>query len=66
MIALNDAKQNIGRQVIYQPLGQPDRLETGVITKVNDAGMIFVRYGEEQISKATRPADLYWGVDLNA
>jgi hypothetical protein len=65
MIALNDAKDMIECEVFYVPLGQADRPEKGVITKVNDAGMIFVRFGDDRYSKACRPTDLYLERDLD-
>ncbi len=40
------------------PASKPVR-EDGVITSANDS-MIFVRYGGDRGSKATRPEDLEW------
>lgn len=54
-LTLDIARQNVGRGVIYRPgVGQP---EAGVITSVNDTH-VFVRYGADRGSKATRPSDL--------
>lgn len=58
-MTLEEAKNNIGRWVVYTPFkGCPDnQKEVGVITSVNDT-YVFVRYGNELHSKATRPEDL--------
>lgn len=58
---LEEARNNIGRVVIYTPFkGCSFRdLERGVITSVNDK-YVFVRYGNELISKSTRPEDLHF------
>ena len=47
---------DVGRTVIYRPW---DRPEEGVITSFNDH-YIFVRYGADKNSKATRREDLKW------
>ena len=60
MISLDEAKQRIGDRVIYTPRGQPKLTEEGTISKVNDAGVIFVHYGDDRYSKATYPQDLEW------
>ncbi len=51
---IKQAKENIGRKVIYKSYG---KMETGVITSVNDK-FVFVRYGTDINSKATNPKDL--------
>jgi hypothetical protein len=51
----DEAKTNIGRLVVYRPF--PDVYEEGVITSVGDY-YVFVRYGSQQTSAATRPEDL--------
>lgn len=58
-MTLNDARNGIGRKVIYTPfLGcDPDMTEIGVITSVTDQ-FVFVRYGSDINSKATRAEDL--------
>lgn len=58
-MTLNDAQNAIGRKVIYTPfLGcDPNMTEVGVITSVNDK-FVFVRYGSDVNSKATRAEDL--------
>jgi hypothetical protein len=47
-----EAQNSIGRLVIYKPTG-----EQGVITSANDL-YVFVRYGSNIHSQATRPEDL--------
>ena len=55
-MTLEEARKAIGWIVIYNP---PDvRSERGVITSVSDTH-VFVRYGSDGHSKATRPEDLY-------
>ena len=58
-MTLEDARKNIGRYVTYTPYdGCPkEQLELGVINSVNDK-YVFVRYGNDINSKATRPEDL--------
>ena len=54
-MTLQEAKENIGNQVVYTNfIGS---YEYGIITSVNDK-FIFVRYGEDVGSQATRPEDL--------
>jgi hypothetical protein len=55
-VTLDEARQHIGRGVVYQACSHCPR-EDGVITSVNDA-YVFVRYAGDQQSKATNPADL--------
>lgn len=56
-VTLEAARENIGRGVVYRPgFGEP---EAGVITSVGEAN-VFVRYGADRGSKATRPGDLEW------
>lgn len=71
MITLAEARDNIGRGVVYNPesgsdpvskfcveLGYGrDRLEDGVITGVSGS-YVFVRYASDQHSKATDPRQL--------
>lgn len=56
---LSEASELVGRKVVYRaPHNQPDGpCEEGVITSVNDT-YIFVRYGSDVGSKATRAEDL--------
>ncbi len=54
-MTLQQAKAGIGRGVVYRPMvGSP---ESGVITSVNET-FVFVRYGSNKQSAATRPEDL--------
>ena len=59
-MTLEECKQNIGRKVTYIPFKEcdPKLHEYGVITSTNDKN-VFVRYGNDINSKATRPEDLY-------
>lgn len=60
MIAPTQA--DVGRVVIYRPAWQRYRKlpgEEGIITSLNEA-YVFVRYGEDTTSKATRRDDLEW------
>lgn len=58
-MTLEEARNNIGRYVVYTPFEgcSDNQKELGVITSVNDT-YVFVRYGDELHSKATRPEDL--------
>lgn len=58
-MTLEEARNHIGDSVIYTPFEGCDasELEFGTITSVNDS-YVFVRYGNDTISKATRPSDL--------
>lgn len=56
MISPDD--RDIGRLVIYREIPGHIR-EQGVITSFND-GYVFVRYGSDTHSKATRREDLEW------
>jgi hypothetical protein len=51
---IDPTKADIGRRVVYAPLH-----EVGTITSFN-ASYVFVRYGHDQNSKATRRQDLIW------
>jgi hypothetical protein len=51
-------ERDIGRQVIYRDRSGY-KVEEGIITSMNEQ-YVFVRYGSETISKATRPKDLEW------
>jgi hypothetical protein len=52
-IAIDElTESDIGRSVIYRPFGHPEDFETGVITSWNE-NRVFVRYGNDQHSKAT-------------
>ena len=53
-------EKDIGRRVVYTPLRGPK--ERGVITSFNSM-FVFVRYGDETISKATDRIDLTWERD---
>lgn len=55
-----DPKQtDVGRGVIYQASHPGAKLEPGVITSFNDH-YVFVRYGRNFTSAATRREDLVW------
>ena len=54
-MTLDEAEAAIGRTVIYRPTGGPPEL--GVITSVNEE-FVFVRYGMQAGSQATRSQDL--------
>lgn len=54
-MTLGEAREHIGDAVVYLPCGGP--VEEGVITSVNEH-YVFVRYGADKTSKATRQADL--------
>ena len=58
-MTLEQARANMGRYVTYIPFEGCDKsqYELGVITSVNDR-YVFVRYGNQINSKATRPEDL--------
>ena len=58
-MTLEEARNNIGRYVVYTPFKgcSESQKELGVITSVNDT-YVFVRYGDELHSKATRSEDL--------
>ncbi len=58
-MTLQEAKNNIGRCVVYMPFYgcSKDQYELGVITSVNE-NYVFVRYSNEINSKATKPEDL--------
>ena len=53
-MTLDEARQNIGNGVIYQPIGGD--AEDGTITGVSDC-FVFVRYAGDPGSKAT-PAEM--------
>ena len=54
MISFDEAEDAVGAEVRYGPR------QRGVITGVNQLGMVMVRYDGELISKATLPRDLNW------
>lgn len=58
---------DIGRAVVYTPAGYDGFCglpnEEGVITSFNSS-FVFVRYGPEKQSKATRRQDLEWSFSL--
>lgn len=59
-MTLTECADNIGAAVVYTPPGCEThccRADHGVITAVN-AMFAFVRYGDEEHSKATMPANL--------
>ena len=58
-MTLDEARENIGRRVVYRQLGRRRlvNLDTGVITSVNDV-VVFVRYGDDRHSKATYACDI--------
>lgn len=51
---------DIGRSVVYRGHHPGAKLEEGVITSFNDH-YVFVRYGADKASKATKREDLEWG-----
>ena len=53
-MTLDEARQNIGNGVVYQPIGED--AEDGTITGVSDC-FVFVRYAGDSGSKAT-PAEM--------
>lgn len=57
-MTLDRAARNIGHAVVYMPAGRRDLIERGVITSVNRT-FVFVRYGDDQTSKATPPERLF-------
>jgi hypothetical protein len=59
-MTLDEARQNIGNSVTYTPFEGSTEKEYGVITSVNDR-YVFVRYGTDIQSKATRAEDLELG-----
>jgi hypothetical protein len=58
-MTLEEARQNVGSKVMYTPFQgcKPSIIEYGIITGVNQK-FVFVRYGNENISKATNSAKL--------
>ena len=59
------AREHIGRGVVYCPQHGPR--EDGVITSVGHGlgAMVFVRYRDDETSKAIRPVDLMFLLDEN-
>ena len=55
-MTLDEARRHIGNAVVYWD-DHHDHAEQGVVTSVNDT-YVFVRYGSDSHSKATRPEDL--------
>ena len=56
-MTLEDARLNIGRNVLYERPGM-DEPERGVIKGVRASGYVFVLYLGDREAKATRPEDL--------
>jgi hypothetical protein len=54
-MTLEEAKKHVMRLVVYRPKVGPT--EVGVITSVNEH-VVFVRYGADTHSKATKAEDL--------
>jgi hypothetical protein len=54
-VTLDEAAAHVGSQVVYCVGAGP--AEVGVITSCN-AAYVFVRYGNDTFSRATRPEDL--------
>lgn len=54
-MTLAEAKSLIGEAVVYRPRGGP--VEQGVVTSVGSS-YVFVRYGGDETSKATRAEDI--------
>lgn len=61
-MTLQECEKNIGRYVTYIPFEGCDNSlrERGIITSVNEK-YVFVRYGNDCISKSTNPDDLILG-----
>lgn len=57
MMTLDEARQHIGHGVVYCPAHAADAPEQGIITSVG-VKAVFVRYGSDDHSKATRAGDL--------
>lgn len=57
-MTLDEAVEHIGRAVVYQSHDEAP-VEQGYVTSVNHR-YVFVRYGSDGQSKATRPEDLRW------
>ncbi len=55
---IEPVEADLGRKVVYHSAGG-EVTEEGVITSFNDY-FVFVRYGNERLSKATRRERLYW------
>jgi hypothetical protein len=58
---INPSDDDIGRKVVYTTIWNDTR-EEGVITSFNNH-FVFVRYGSDINSKATRREDLEWMYD---
>lgn len=58
-MTLDEARQSLGREVVYSPyVGCEDKhKEIGTITSVSDT-YVFVRYGTDTISKSTKPENI--------
>lgn len=56
-MTLDEARARIGSAVVYRASHPGAAAEQGIITSVNDA-YVFVRYGSNPGSAATRPEDL--------
>lgn len=61
-MTIQECKDNVGRNVTYVPFEgcDPKLHEYGVITSVNER-YVFVRYGSDTHSKATKSSDLRIG-----
>ena len=56
---IQPTEKDVGRQVVYTPIGMPHRAEEGVITSFNEM-CVFVRYGADTDSKGTMRKQLEW------
>lgn len=56
-MTIDEARGAIGLKVAYRPPHPGAAIEEGIITSVN-ARYVFVRYGAQVHSSATRPEDL--------
>lgn len=57
MIAPEEARENIGRKVVYRP-HENAAIEEGVIVSADGDSWIFVRYGSDTNAKATHYSHL--------
>ena len=56
---IDPTEEDIGRKAIYRPRGQSEVAEEGVVTSIRGR-FVFVRYGNDPGSKATKAEDPHW------